>query len=252
MNQQNPSMDKKDNSPAKQRRDPQSLLPVTIAQINSCQAGPDSKFRIDGKEVSQMTFVAEILATELKETYLDLTLNDGTGTLVCKFYIDNEEDISKRGDIKESTYTRVVGHVRSQAAGAQREKFVIAFQLIPLKDPNEITFHMLDTVWTHLLNTGKATPAVQGGSNASSATAAAAAAPAAAAPTHNPLQEAILKIFNAADPANEAGLEISAVVSQLHNICTKQDVEREVVALANDGRLYSTKDEFHYKSTDLG
>ncbi len=51
----------------------------------------------------QMTFVAEILSIDTKETFVLLELYAGTGTCVVKWYRDQEDDVL-RSDLKSVPY----------------------------------------------------------------------------------------------------------------------------------------------------
>ncbi len=65
------------------------LVPVTIKQIVSCkQDGPDDTIKIDGREASQITFVAQILNVAESSTFVTYTLEDSTGQLNVNFWIE--------------------------------------------------------------------------------------------------------------------------------------------------------------------
>lgn len=48
---------------------------------------------------------------------------------------------------RENTYVRVVGHLKSFK---ENSRSLIAFGLSPVTDFNEITYHMLDVIHSHL------------------------------------------------------------------------------------------------------
>jgi replication factor A2 len=65
------------------------LVPVTIKQINGCkQDSPDDAIKIDGREASQITLVAQILNVAESSTFVAYTLEDGTGQLSVNFWIE--------------------------------------------------------------------------------------------------------------------------------------------------------------------
>jgi len=49
--------------------------------------------------------------------------------------------------MRENTYVRVCGHVRS--IGGKR--VVAAFRMTPIMDMNELTYHTLEIVYSHLM-----------------------------------------------------------------------------------------------------
>ena len=48
---------------------------------------------------------------------------------------------------RENTYVRIVGHLKSFK---ENSRSLIAFYLTPVTDFNEITYHMLDVIHSHL------------------------------------------------------------------------------------------------------
>ena len=45
----------------------------------------------------------------------------------------------------ENTYVRVCGTVRSFGG----KKSVVAFKIVPITDPNELTYHLLEVIHSH-------------------------------------------------------------------------------------------------------
>jgi len=129
---------------------------VTIKQILKSQQ-PGGKFRIDEKDQSQVTFVGQIIALEEESTKVTYQLDDGSGQINVVIY--SEMDSSTQ-DFKQGAYVRVVGNIRL----LDSHLTVVGFKLVPVTDFNEVTFHMLEVIHSHLVNTkGK-----QGGSSSSS------------------------------------------------------------------------------------
>lgn len=74
-------------------RSEQNLLPVTINQINSADEEGNT-FTIDGKAVYQISFVAAIRDTTENSTNISFVLEDGTGEIVAKLFVDESESDS--------------------------------------------------------------------------------------------------------------------------------------------------------------
>jgi hypothetical protein len=65
------------------------LAPVTIKQILGCtQDVADDPIKIDGREASQITFVAQILNVAENSTFVAYTMDDGTGQINVNFWIE--------------------------------------------------------------------------------------------------------------------------------------------------------------------
>jgi len=141
-----PTFSQSQSSPSAKKRDAQSLTPVTIKQLHNLES-KDSKFKLDGKDLAQVTFVGVILSCEHQQTNLNYMIDDGTGKMNVRLYIDLEDE-NQRED-KENTYVRVIGNLREFGGNLS----VVGFQLIPIKDFNEITFHSLEVIAVHLRNT---------------------------------------------------------------------------------------------------
>jgi len=232
------------------KRDPQTLLPATIKQILTCDSR-DQKFRIDGKDLSQVALVGYVLKVDVQPTNVSYVLDDGTGKITVRLYID-QEDLRKRSAVREGSYVRVIGSVRPY----QSEKSVVGFQLIPVTDFNEITFHMLDVIHCHLLNTrgapnagvkSEAGPSGAGPSSSGSAT-----NPSGMVVGHDAftqIQSSILAVFEHQSNLSENGTSVQDVCKSLPQH-TPEDIRRAIEFLSDEGHLYSTVDENHFKSTN--
>lgn len=261
----------------KKKRDTQSLLPVTIRQLHdakpSAQDPTDSRLKIDGKEVAQITLVGLILQVNVQATNVEYMIDDGTGKIKVKVYIDSDDDNSARHkQWREQTYVRVIGNYRSFRDDAS----VIGFTLIPVTDFNEITFHMLQVISCHLKNTkanqshGSIAPTEGNRLNFSSPMQPVGGNNAfnnsnnlAMQGSHNqlnnnsnsggiyagfsPVQKQVMMIFNA--DKTDTGVDLADVIRQLSHI-PKTDIMKAVESMSDEGHLYSTIDEHHFKSTD--
>lgn len=129
----------------------QSLLPVTIRQLETAQQGPDpNSFSIDGKKLYRAKGVGQIMSINRLATAINIELDDGTGRIDTRFWLMNEseEDDSETSDWQEGVYVRVFGHLR-QFKNTQQHSFV-AVSIQPIQDYNEITFHFLEAIYVHL------------------------------------------------------------------------------------------------------
>ena len=227
----------------------------------------DDVFRVNGEEVHNLTLLGKIVATDISSTSQMYTIDDGTGTVEVKMWVDTDDAAdgaatNNRSDLKVGAYARVYGHLRA----FQGVRNVIAFNMRPVTDFNEITYHFLEVVYCNSHNGVRAAAAAAapgaGGAgagagvdgNAYAAPAAAtmgnaAAAPAAAAA--GDINQQVFAIFNGPQGASDQGVRVNDVVTQLNGRWTEEQVRGAVDHLVNEGHLYSTIDDDHFKSTLL-
>ena len=227
----------------------------------------DDVFRVNGEEVHNLTLLGKIVATNDSSTSQMYTIDDGTGTVEVKMWVDADEAADgaannrSSSDLKVGSYARVYGHLRA----FQGVRNVIAFNMRPVTDFNEITYHFLEVVYCNSHNGVRAAAAaaapgsgaaagVDGNAYAAPAAAhgnaaAAAAVPAAAA--GGDINEQVFAIFNGPQGASDQGVRVNEVVTQLNGRWTEEQVRGAVDHLVNEGHLYSTIDDDHFKSTLL-
>jgi len=130
----------------------QTLTPITIRQLyNATQQQPEDIFKVDGKELNQVTLVGQIVSSQIQSTTLELLIDDSTGKIDVKQWLEPDEGNgdAHRSQFKEGVYVRVVGHLRA----FQQRRNIMAFRIQPIDDWNEITFHLLEAIHVHLFNT---------------------------------------------------------------------------------------------------
>lgn len=65
------------------------MLPVSIKQLlEAKQDGPDDNYRVDGRDTNQLTLVALILGVIENSSSVCYTLDDGTGTIDARVWIE--------------------------------------------------------------------------------------------------------------------------------------------------------------------
>ena len=79
-------------------RDRQSVLPVTVKQINQI-VEDDGVNKLDNVEVFSICLVGTIKSVEAHATNMVYRISDGTGLIECKAYVDKDgASTSKFGD----------------------------------------------------------------------------------------------------------------------------------------------------------
>ncbi|KAF2422382.1 replication factor A2 [Tothia fuscella] len=122
-----------------------TLRPVTIKQVNESQESGQF-FNIDNSHVSQVTFVGQVRSTSIQTTNITYKLDDGTGTVEVKQWIDPDQDESSRPRIDDNAYVRVWGKIKQ----FNNKKHVGAHFVRPITDFNEISYHLLEATAVHL------------------------------------------------------------------------------------------------------
>ncbi|KAI9732371.1 MAG: replication factor A protein 2 [Cirrosporium novae-zelandiae] len=131
-----------------------TLRPVTIKQVLTAQQShPDADFRIDGQEITQITFVGQIRNISTQTTNITYRLDDGTGTIDVKQWIDPDtggpqapDPNSGKPALVENAYARVWGRMKA----FNNKRHVGAHVIRPLDNYNEIPYHLLEAAYVHL------------------------------------------------------------------------------------------------------
>lgn len=252
-------MPEKAESPAGEKRakGEQTVFPVTIKQINDASTG-DDQVKIDGRDVNQVVIVGTVLTIDAQALAINYSMDDGTGRIDVRWWSDAENGESadeKRSIISEMTYARVVGKVRN----FQGTKQIVAFDVRPVKDFNEVTYHMINAVQVHLAHTTAASAPVDNNGPgfgfgaapvAQNTPAATGAAPmtGGADSNLNEIQKSVMEIIDQ-HGAGEMGCEFGAVKAQLGNRFDEGQLREAIEFLSSEGHLYSTIDEDHFKAT---
>jgi len=245
------------------KRDPQTLVPVTVKQILECQ-DIGGKFHIDGRAVSQVVVRANVLSFAQSETHSSIQVEDGTGTVTVKMYSDSQAEAPQ---LKEGEYRSFVGKL-VRVGGTPG---MTAFAALPVEDSNQLTVHLLDVILAHKKATGARKvepgaaaaaqqPGMRAGQPAYGAAAAAGGFKAEYGGGEVPMQmggnlsemsvrDQVLHAFaTGPDAGSDGGCSVQSVVSALSHLSFGQ-VQEAIQQLSNDGHLYSTIDEEHYKTT---
>ncbi|KAK7101183.1 replication protein A 32 kDa subunit-like [Littorina saxatilis] len=223
----------------------QNLVPVTVAQILNSSVDND-RFFSGSLEISQVTMIGLIRSVRETATRIDYELDDMTGPpLEVKQFVDNDENVPEEERVptmRENTYVRVYGHVRSFSG----KKNVVAFNISPVEDMNQLTCHILSTIYAHastnlkqatggnqMNNTaGTSNAGDQGGSSIYGLSA---------------LNNQIANIIRSCN--SEMGASVADVSQQLKGVPEKA-IREALEFLSGEGHIYSTIDDDHFKATD--
>ncbi|KAI0014422.1 replication protein A, subunit RPA32 [Xylariaceae sp. FL0662B] len=140
----------------------ESLRPVTIKQIIDAEMayGSDGSFRIDGIDITQVTFVGMVRSISPQTTNITYKLDDGTGTIEVKQWLDpdRQDDAGGRPSFQPEQYVRVYGRLKSFG----NKRHVGAHVMKPVLDFNEVNYHLLEATYVHLFFTRGGAPGAAG------------------------------------------------------------------------------------------
>lgn len=67
------------------------MVPLTVKQLLEAEE-KDSKFKVDGRPISQVTILGQILSIETQSTNVNYLVDDSTGKVNVRIYIDSDEE----------------------------------------------------------------------------------------------------------------------------------------------------------------
>lgn len=220
---------------------------MTVAEIiNSSQ--DDDKFFSGDIEILQVTLVGLIRAVKETPTRLDYEVDDLTGPpLEVKQFVDNDESVPEEErvqTIRENTYVRVSGTVRSFGG----KKSVVAFKVSPITDMNELTYHMLEVIYSHAsLGAQSSGMGDRDMSSSNMMQTGGSFTDNGAVSGLTSIQSQVhLAIRN--NPTAE-GASVDSVCKQIRGVPEKA-IRDAIEFLSSEGHIYSTIDDDHYKATD--
>ncbi|XP_026225725.1 replication protein A 32 kDa subunit [Anabas testudineus] len=230
------------------------IIPCSVSQLMSASQA-DEAFKVGDVEVAQVTIVGVIRSTDKSMTNIQYKVDDMTGApMDVKQWVDTEDPSVDSTVLPPGTYVKVSGNLRS----FQNHRSIVAFSVRPLEDMNEITSHMLEVVQAHMaLSKPQTMSAARGemsfnvppmsrpGVGSMSGGYAGASDMANNGLSAN--QNQVLSLIRSCpDPQGISIQDLKQRLSGMSLAVIKQAVE----FLSNEGHIFSTIDEDHYKSTD--
>ncbi|XP_053560760.1 replication protein A 32 kDa subunit [Bombina bombina] len=237
----------------KSRSRAQQIVPCTVSQLLSASQS-DEVFRIGEVELSQVTVVGIVRHAEKAPTNILYKVDDMTAApMDVRQWVDTDEASCENMVVPPGSYVKVAGHLRS----FQNKKSVVAFKITPIEDMNEFVSHMLEVVQSHMILNSQGAQTGGVSSHALST------------PGHMGMTDTSGGSFNGGNSMQTNGL--TAHQSQILNLIKScrgtegmafdelrkrlngmnvNTIKQAVEFLSNEGHIYSTVDDEHYKSTD--
>ncbi|XP_021991019.1 replication protein A 32 kDa subunit B [Helianthus annuus] len=123
-------------------RDKQTLIPLTVKQINKAFLSNVDKvnFLIDGVDVNNVKLVGMVLNKAERVTDVSFVLDDGTGRIDCNRWVHEAVDTKEMEAILEGMYVQVHGQLK----GFQGKKQLVIFGNIPNFSWDLANFHTIE------------------------------------------------------------------------------------------------------------
>lgn len=220
------------------------IVPVTAQTVNLCEQveGENSVYTYNGIQFHQVCLIGivrNVIKRANDTTYL---VDDMTSTEVnVKLQSDDPDDMEseevkpQQQQFMESQYVKVFGIIKS----LQGEKIVQAFRILPVKELNEITHHMLECMNASIHyaqkgcgeDSGMDQPMKSMGNTGGMGSC-------------NEQVSNLIKLCKASQ-----GMHINEICENL-KMFSKTKISDALEFLSTEGHVYSTIDDEHFKSTE--
>lgn len=234
-----------------------SFTSLTIAQIQRAEKmmeTENAEYWLDGRELASINIVGVIREKREDSTKSTFKIDDGTGFIEVTLWHDNTDNEAKNRDhLSNEKSVRVFG--RLSGFGNNNIRRITAFKIVPVVDSNIITYHMLECMTHHVAAKKGTTASVVGHGSLGASSASMPlhsayrpqeSAPSGAHPDLNSEQNSVLAVI-AATTADE-GAAIMEVVASLAGSISEAKTREIIDWLNEEGHIYSTIDEDHYRS----
>ncbi|KAI5607719.1 replication protein A 32 kDa subunit [Silurus asotus] len=208
------------------------IMPCTVSQLLSAREHRDS-FILRDVELNQVSVLGVIRRTKMNLTHRVHSVDDMTGPPLDVKHWMNIQDVNMNHPvIPIGTYVKAVGTLRS----FQNHRILVAFNIRPVDDMNEITSHMLEVVQAHMQSDS---------SLCKRAIPTSATDPATAGFTANQKQAfTLIKSCRLAE-----GISTECLGTALKNL-SSHDIRTCLQFLINEGHIFTTIDDDHFKCTN--
>eukprot|EP01130_Rhizamoeba_saxonica_P002048 TRINITY_DN11851_c0_g1_i1.p1 TRINITY_DN11851_c0_g1~~TRINITY_DN11851_c0_g1_i1.p1 ORF type:complete len:277 (-),score=70.83 TRINITY_DN11851_c0_g1_i1:46-876(-) len=235
------------------------ITPVTIKQIlESDQIENEDKHLIDSRIVGSCIIVGRIeQVIEAEQTHLEYGIEDGTGSIKVRMFLDPEDGAAeydyireKAADWQEGAYIITMGKISKFNNSV---KFITS-KIRTITDFNELTHHYLSAIHCHKVHTSESSSTgtnqtAQPNQNYARTTSLPTAkyTPGGSDDVFDDLQRMILDAFRTAD--KHYGMHKEQVVRQLEDVGDANSIREGIEFLFSEGHLYQTSDPNHLATT---
>jgi len=253
--------------------DQRKLSQVTIKQIMSAPpVQADDPVMVDGMEIGQLHLIARLMSIDQQSSHTQYRISDYTGTLEAKQWSNDAQD-AQSANLQVGSWVHIFGRINS----FQGKCSVNVFDVVPVTNFNEITHHFTEVIFAHLTNLETAkkqemqmnnSSMMMGGNNNSNTMSS-------MGPGYgndqgmggnqgggwngnamnkdsgrSSIEQKVLSVVKSPEFANsETGCNVQAIFDRLPN----EDIQKlkdTIDLLAEEGVMYSTLDDEHYKAVE--
>ncbi|KAI5060148.1 hypothetical protein GOP47_0024568 [Adiantum capillus-veneris] len=238
------------------------VLPLTVKQASQAMQNPfDDTFTVYGADINIVTLLGMVVDKEENTSHVSFALDDGTGRVDVNCWMNGQEMHTCKEILKVQNggYVCIYGHL----CVLQGKKSIVALSIRLIVDFNEVTFHFLESVYVHVLRAnsmGHNIPSNQIGGSITSYMQAPSSfyndlvdyTPSYPVNTDGSPEACVRRVQSIfEEPHNltlEAGLHVDDVIRRMNGFGIQQ-VRVAIELLVNEGMIYSTIDDDHYRST---
>lgn len=236
------------------------IVPITCYIVNQCKGveGENTVFEYNHLKFNQVCLVGLIRNVIKRANDVTYLIDDMTSRelVSVKLQADEPDDMETE-EVKapqmfiENQYVRVFGIIKS----LQGQKIVQAFKILPVKDLNEITHHILDVMNSSIHYYAKANGEQFGETSVNAGGSFGHTAAAKSGSNHGDasfgglsgFQFNLIKYIKASN--SSSGVAFNSICQNFPNI-PKDKIRETLDFLSNEGQVYTTIDDEHFQSTD--
>jgi replication factor A2 len=241
--------------------DEQTLIPVTISMIKKAQtdsSGGDGTVVLeDGRPLHMVTIVGAVRSVDAQSTSIQYVIEDGTGSIDVKQWVDdNDSEVvaeEKKRAAQDNIYVKVTGSVKDY----EDKKMFLANSVRKLGSGNELTHHLLDVMYSgeKFKRADSIVPPVMlnnsMGFNSNNNNSGGQANMGGGGGGFNQgggddKRSQVMNVMQRLNNDGEEGTSVQQCVAELPGL-SEADVRDVINLLSEEGSLYSTTDENHFK-----
>lgn len=237
---------------ARRNYDEQTLIPVSFQMIHAAKVDPSTGdgglVLEDGRPLHTVKVVAAVRSAEDQSTNVMYVLEDGTASMDVKQWLDDNDSsyVSdlRRETTKDGVYVKVIGQVKEY----ENKKQIIANSVRPLSTGNELTHHILEVMYSaekfkraDSIVSPVSAPVVNNLSNNAGI-----GLSSLGSGDHEAIRQQVFGVMRENDDGSEEGISIQQCIQFLPDI-PEADIRKIVSLLSEEGQIYSTISEDHYK-----
>mmetsp|Transcript_36630 Transcript_36630/g.41206 ORF Transcript_36630/g.41206 Transcript_36630/m.41206 type:complete len:289 (-) Transcript_36630:1187-2053(-) len=251
-----------DSGDKKSRRsyDEQTLIPVTILMAMKCQSdtsGGDGTLVLeDGRPLHMVKIIGAVRGVDCQSTNVQYTIEDGTGCMDVKQWIDDNEPAGlmemKKETTQEGIYVKVIGTIKEYGGS----KMLVASSVRRLLSGNELTHHLLEVMYSaeKFKRADSIVPPVMhmqqnttmGFNNPGPAATIGAGGGFGGGDSGGTNKDRVLELMQRLNSDTEEGTSVEQCIAELPNM-SEPDIRQALNTLSEEGCLYSTINENCFK-----